>query len=123
MKRIEVKRKAGGTGLNTTSLNTACKLSFSRGDYANLESILYFNLTLSPLAAVLELPTALDIEHPLFKNDKYTIPYVNMAVSSLEAAVAGRNAKITYLDNKIIGLLSQTIKQFLVVFMTKFGGN
>ncbi|KAL5082933.1 hypothetical protein Trisim1_002509 [Trichoderma cf. simile WF8] len=153
---------------DTTPPNAACESSSSRGDYADLESILHFNSTSSPPAAVLEPPTALDMEHPLFKNDEqsvfgdyssffyqndafgHTAPYANMAanddtrllqgmsarVSSLEAAVAGGNAKIAHLDNRIMGLvnkaqeiekaideLSQTMKGFLVAFVTKFGGN
>ncbi|KAL7903724.1 hypothetical protein GGI35DRAFT_472899 [Trichoderma velutinum] len=89
-----------------------------------------------------------------YQNDAFghTAPYTNMAandqndtrllqgmsarLSSLEAAIAGGNAKIAHLDNRIIELvkrseetehsistLSQTMKDFLVAFVTKIIGN
>ncbi|KAL6788933.1 hypothetical protein GGI42DRAFT_367572 [Trichoderma sp. SZMC 28013] len=155
-------------GSDTTPQNAACDPSPGREDRVDLEPILHFNLTSSPPATVLEPPTTLDMEHPLFNNDERSVfgdyssffyqndgfghaaPYANMAVnddtrllqgmsarlSSLEAAIAGGNTKIAHLDNRIMGLvnkaeeieqsisaLSQTMKDFLIAFVTKIFGN
>ncbi|KAL7903759.1 hypothetical protein GGI35DRAFT_472880 [Trichoderma velutinum] len=144
----------------TTPQNAACVLSPGREDHVDLEPILHFNLTSSPPTTVLEPPNPLDMENTLFNNNKqsvfgdyssffyqndafgHTAPYANMAAndqddtSSLEAAIAGGNAKIAHLDNRIMELvkrseetehsistLSQTMKDFLVAFVTKIIGN
>ncbi|KAL7908050.1 hypothetical protein GGI35DRAFT_469851 [Trichoderma velutinum] len=100
----------------TTPQNAACALSPGGEDRIDLESILYFNLTSSPPATVLEPPTALDMENPLFNNDEQSV-FVSARLSNLEAAIAGGNAKIAHLDNRIMEL------DFLVVFVTKIFGN
>lgn len=86
-------------GSDTTPQNAACDPSPGREDRVDLEPILHFNLTSSPPATVLEPPTTLDMEHPLFNNDERSVfgdyssffyqndgfghaaPYANMAVN------------------------------------------